>query len=106
MRYTVGFGPEAVEQLVALQHYLTQIAAPEIAAGYVERIVAHCESFSVFPHGGRSRDDIRPGLRVASYRKRTIIAFAVNDQTRTVNILGIFYGGQDYESALAPTNDD
>lgn len=106
MRYTVGFAPEAAEQLVALQRYLAQVATSEIAAGYVERIVAHCESFAMFPHGGRGRDDIRPGLRVASYRKRTIIAFAVNDQTHTVNILGVFYGGQDYEAALATTADD
>ena len=53
----MSFAPEAAEQLVALQGYLAQVATPEVAAGYVERIVAHCESFSLFPHGGRARDE-------------------------------------------------
>ena len=44
------------------------------------------------------RDDIRPGLRVINYKKRTVIAYAVlND---LVSILGVFYGGQDYETVL------
>ncbi len=44
------------------------------------------------------RDDIRPGLRITHYRKRTVIAFEVNaDQ---VAIIGVFHGGQDYEAAL------
>ena len=41
---------------------------------------------------GTRRDDVRPGLRITSYRKRVVIAFAVDaDQ---VQIIGIFYGGQ------------
>ena len=62
MKYGVGFAPEAAEQLVALQRYLAQIATPDTVTGYVERIVAHCESFSLFPHGGRSRSTPRHGL--------------------------------------------
>lgn len=66
MKYGVAFAPEAVEQLVALQRHLAQIATPDTAAGYVERIVAHCESFSLFPHGGRSRGTARHGLVATS----------------------------------------
>jgi len=50
------------------------------------------------PHRGNLRDDIRPGLRVTHYRKRTVIAFAV--EAKQVYIIGIYYGGQDFESAL------
>lgn len=32
------------------------------------------------------------------YRKRTVIAFDVDSEV--VSIIGIFYGGQDYETAL------
>ena len=44
------------------------------------------------------RDDIRPGLRITNYRGRVAIAFDVSGEQ--VSILGIFYGGQDYESIL------
>jgi plasmid stabilization system protein ParE len=47
------------------------------------------------------RDDIRPGLRITNYRKRTVIAFAVDTDAERVEILGIFHGGQDYEAGLS-----
>jgi plasmid stabilization system protein ParE len=50
---------------------------------------------------GVPRDDIRPGLRVTHHKGRTLIAYAVDEGTRTVSVLGIFYGGQDYEAALS-----
>jgi toxin ParE1/3/4 len=49
-------------------------------------------------HRGRARDDIRPGLRTIGYRRRVIIAFAVIGQD--VLIVGVFYGGRDYEAIL------
>jgi hypothetical protein len=44
------------------------------------------------------RNDVRPGLRLTHYKKRTIIAFAVDAEH--VSIIGVFYGGQDYETIL------
>lgn len=49
------------------------------------------------------RDDIRPGLRITHYRKRAVIAFAVDAEQ--VSILGIYYGGRDYESLLRAESD-
>ena len=45
-----------------------------------------------------SRDDIRPGLRISHYKGRTMIAFAVD--AKQVSIIGVFYGGQNYEAVL------
>lgn len=100
MTYTVRFAAEAAEQLEDLQTYISRSATPDIAAGYVEAIVEYCEGLGAFPHRGLARDDLRPGLRTVSYRKRAVVAFRANDTTETVTILGVFYGGQDYESAL------
>ena len=52
-----------------------------------------------FPLRGARRDDIRPGLRITNYKGRAVIAFDVGDQQ--VSIIGIFYGGQDFETALS-----
>ena len=51
-----------------------------------------------FPHIGICREDIRPGLRITNYKGRTVIAFAVD--AKRVTIVGVFYGGQDYETVL------
>jgi plasmid stabilization system protein ParE len=48
-----------------------------------------------------ARDDIRPGLRVTHHKGRTVIAYAVDADARTVSILGVFYGGQNHEGALS-----
>ncbi len=98
MSYLVVFTPEAEAQLIELYGYLAAEASPKTAARFTDGIVTHCESLSSFPMRGTRRDDVRPGLRITSYRKRVVIAFAVDaDQ---VQIIGIFYGGQNYEAIL------
>ena len=64
-------------------------------------MIATCEGLALFPLRGVPREDIRPGLRVTHHKGRTLIAYAVDEDTRAVLILGIFYGGQDYEGALS-----
>ena len=98
MPYLVVFTPEAEAQLIELYGYIATEASPETAARFTDGIVTYCESLSSFPVRGTRRDDVRPGLRITSYRKRVVIAFAVDaDQ---VQIIGIFYGGQNYEAIL------
>jgi len=104
MRYRVVFSPEAQEQLVELYRYIAEAASPAVAARYTDAIVSYCESLCMFPLRGTKRDDVRPGLRITHYRKRTVIAFDVD--TERVAIIGVFYGGQDYESILQETFDD
>lgn len=96
--HVVNFSPESREQLVGLYHYLAAKADPVIAFNYVNAVVDHCEKLKTFPLRGLARDDIREGLRITHYKGRTIIAYAVIDSA--VSIIGVFYGGQDYESKL------
>lgn len=98
MTHRVVFSPEAQEQLAELYRYIAEAASPVIAARYTEAIVGYCESLNLFPLRGTKRDDVRPGLRVTNYKKRAVIAFAVDAEV--VFILGVFYGGQDYETIL------
>jgi toxin ParE1/3/4 len=79
MSYTVIFTPESVAQLTELYRYIAAASSPEVAARYIDSIVTYCESLQSLPHRGIQRDDIRPGLRITSYRKRVAIAFEVDD---------------------------
>ncbi len=100
MQYTVIFTPEAEEQLVALYRYIATAASPNIADRYTRAIVSYCEGLNTFPHRGTCRDDIRQGLRVSNYKGRTVIAYDVTADL--VSIIGVFYGGQDYETLFQP----
>lgn len=104
MAYTVVFAPQALEQLSELYRYIAVAASPEVALRYTDAIVTHCEELRLFPLRGNRRDDIRPGLRITNYRKRAVIAFAV--EAEQVLIIGIFYGGQDLGSSMPPEPDN
>ena len=104
MSYRVVFSPEAEEQLGALYSYIAVAASPEIAARYTEAVVSYCESLCNFPHRGPMREDVRPGLRITNHKQRAVIAFDVDAEQAF--IIGVFYGGQGYETLLQADSED
>ncbi len=98
MTYSIVFSPEASEDLLGIYRYIAKEASPVIAQRFTDAIVNHCEGFREFPERAVRRDDIRPGLHVTNYKGRVVIAFAID--ATTVSILGLFYGGRDYETLL------
>jgi toxin ParE1/3/4 len=96
--HRVIFSPEAEAQLVGIYRWIAEKAAPAAAERFTGAIVDYCEKLETFPHRGTRREDLRPGLRTIGFRHRVTIAFVV--EADTVTIIGIFYGGQDFEAAL------
>lgn len=99
MTYQVIFLPRARQHLIEISDYIEGEASLAIARNFVSDIISYCNGFDVFPQRGMARDDIYPGLRLVGFRKRVTIAFAIEGDR--VLIIGVFYGGQDYESALS-----
>jgi toxin ParE1/3/4 len=99
MAWHVVFAPEASAQIVALYKYVAERAGEDRAFAFTQSILDYCESFTTFPERGTARGDIRPGLRTIGFRKRATIAFDIDGET--ITILGIFYGGQDFESDMS-----
>lgn len=95
---TIVYTPEAEAQLVDLYRYIAAKASTATASRFTAAIVDRCEALSAFPERGAPRFDVRPDLRTLPFRRVTI-TYAVKDAE--VIIIGIFYGGQDYESILA-----
>ncbi|MGK0742017.1 type II toxin-antitoxin system RelE/ParE family toxin [Leucobacter sp. Z1108] len=103
MTRTVVYSPRARQQLTDLYLWITgQSGFPDRAEGYVSAIFDYCDELADFSFRGSARDDLRPGLRTIGFRRRVVIAFAV--QESTVEVLGVYYGGQDYESLLSIEN--
>ena len=100
MEYEVIFTPEANRHLAKLYEFIEGELSPETAQRFTNSIVDYCNGFSTFPHRGTQRDDLRHGLRIVGFRRRGVIAIVV--RTNQVFIIGVFYGGQDYETALRP----
>ena len=86
--------------------YIAERRSAAVADRYTSAVIATCEGLALYPMRGVSREDIRPSLRVTHHKGRTVIAYAVDVDTRTVSILGVLYGGQDLEGALTKGRDD
>jgi plasmid stabilization system protein ParE len=98
LNYKVNFSFDAETHLIKLYLHISEAASDEIAANYIRAIVRQCNSLNTFPQRGAQRDDIGPGIRIFGFRKRVSIAFQVGETS--VTILGVFYGGQNFEALL------
>lgn len=99
MGHSIILTPEARDHLDAIYDYIAAAASPDIAQRFTDGILDHIGKLISFPRRGTMRDDLRPGLRTTAWRRRVTIAFAVEDTA--VVIVGIFYGGRDFESLLS-----
>jgi toxin ParE1/3/4 len=88
----------AQRQIDRLHAYITDRASEHRADAYIERIVTFCMGLATFPLRGQHRDGLLAGLRTIGFERRVTIAFVVTADI--VLIAGIFYGGQDFESAF------
>ena len=103
----INYTPEAEQQLNELDDWITRAASGEIARLLVSAILDHIDGILVFPLAGKARDDVRPGMRTSTYKKRTLVVYEVDESSGelVVNILGIFHGGQDWEAVLGEAED-
>lgn len=99
MSLPVRFAAQAQADLDELFDYIAGASDPGTAVRYTEDLIAHCESLGAFPQTGTGRDHVRRGLRTTGFRGRVTIAFATIEGV--VVVLGVFYGGRDYEAALS-----
>lgn len=98
----ITFTPEAERQLNELDDWITKAVSAAIARRFVSAVLDHIDGILVFPLAGRARDDVRAGMRVTTYKKRTLVAYEVDESSGelVVNILGIFDGRQNWETAF------
>jgi len=89
---------EARAQLDDLYDYIAAAASPDTALRFNSAILDQLESLRDFPNVGTPRDDILAGLRTIGFRRRVTIAFVV--EATEVLVVGVFYGGQDFEAIL------
>lgn len=94
----VVFSPEARDDLIELYEYIASRGAPNAAIAYVSRLEMRCLSLADYPAQGIARNDIRQGLRLLGFERRTEIAFHAT--ATQVVIDRIFHGGQDVTGAF------
>lgn len=71
---------------------------PERALAYVRRLRKRCEALTVLSDRGVKREDLGPGIRILAFERNAVIAYRV--EPKRVQIVGIFYGGRNYEALM------
>lgn len=82
---------------MALYDWIAERASPDTALGYIDRLESYIRGFDYASERGTLRNDIREGLRTVGFERRVTIAFNVTAQE--VIVLGLFYGGQNWQEA-------
>ena len=99
--YRVEEKPDVLLDYIAISQHIECLTGDrDLADRTVDAIRAYVKGFHERPHRGTKRDDLRQGLRIVPFKKRTAVAFEVDEGKRTVTILRVFYGGQDYEAVM------
>lgn len=92
----------AIADLSELGKWITQQAGSDIAEDYVSRVETACERLGTFPNRGTPRFDIAVRLRTVTYRRKTIIAYQVEDAC--VRVLRLIDTARDFGRAFGSTN--
>jgi plasmid stabilization system protein ParE len=102
--YEVVFERAATAELHEIFNYVEDRAGPAIATNFVNKLYDFCRRLQHAPECGTKRDELRAGLRTIGYRRRATILFEVDDQRHRVIIVGIYYGGRNYEADFDDEN--
>ena len=106
MRHKILISARAWSHLDELYSYLRGKAGPEIADSFLGGVQQSILGLADFPFLGKRRSSGRiPGLYTISHKSRTVIAYTVDERAMTVIVLGVYYGGRDYETDLDISND-
>jgi toxin ParE1/3/4 len=100
MTWRLRYSDFAEQDLLAIFVYVAPRSSVEVARRFVNRLQDACEVLALNPYQGTQRDDLRPGLRTAGFKRRATILFAINAERNEVIILGILYGGRDLSKVL------
>lgn len=84
MTYDVQLSALAIEDLIALQRWVSAEANIPTADGYLARIEERIAALADFPNRGSPRDDLIAGLRTLTFERRLLIAYSVDGKIVTV----------------------
>ena len=97
--YSVIYSPEAKDDLREIYSYIAyDLQAPETAEGQVNRIRKEIRSLDFMP-SRYAVVDWEPWKSMVPV-DNFVVYYAVNDGSRTVTVIRIFYGGRDVEGIV------
>lgn len=108
MKYTVNITRQAKSDLRGIFEYIAfELAAPENAAGQMERLEKNIMELSFMPYRFREYDSElwkSKGLRIMPV-DNFVVLYVPNEKSATVTVLRVMYGGRDIDAQLEKHTD-
>lgn len=104
MAHEVIFSPEALSDLIQIYNVIVPDGGAARAESYTDGIIAICLGLTTFPERGTQRDDLRPGLRTTTWRRRITIAYHITPVNVVID--RILYGGRNMPAIFRDEPDD
>jgi toxin ParE1/3/4 len=95
---TAIWSPEAVADLGAIWSYYERVASRSTAERIVREIDALVATVEAHPYAGRSRDELRPGIRSLAAKPHVLFYRVTSDVPEIMRILD---GRQDIDEIFA-----
>ena len=100
-RFKVVRHPLVDRDIARIVAFLLEFTTPRSVARKIAALDADVDALEENPCRGTRRDEISPGLRAIPSAGEGVIAFDVREDTRTVRILSITWGGGDWMGNIA-----
>ena len=97
MSYQLLYHPEFENDVARMVLFIAEKADEDAALKASERADDALVSLAANPHRAIPRNDVMPGLRIALFRHSGVIPYLVDDTREEVFVLGLFYGGQEWD---------
>lgn len=80
-----------------MARFVAEHAGEQAALKASDRADQALASLAERPHAAAPRNEIMPGLRIALFPRSGVIPYLVDDTREEALILGVFYGGQEWD---------
>lgn len=97
MSYRLLFHPEFENDVTGMVLFIAEKADENAALKASDRADEALASLADNPHRAAPRNDVMPGLRIALFQHSGVIPYLVDDTREEVFVLGVFYGGQEWD---------
>ena len=95
-RFRVVRHPLVARDISRIASFLLEHTTPRSVAAEIAALDADVVALAENPWRGTRRDEVSPGLRAIPSAGYGVIAFEVREDTRTVRILSLMWGGFDW----------
>jgi len=96
MEYRIRFHPAVENDLKSIAEMIASYAGSQAAVRRLAEIEGIVLSLADTPHKGSIRAEIAPGLRAIPAGRKAVVAFTVDDATRTVFVHVVGYAGSNW----------